>query len=231
MPLLISTSAHSPSSFLSLINMPSRYYIVLIALLAWAGSGLQLYILLANTPANGLTPLQAVGRFFLFFTILSNLLVAISCTIQFLKPQSVAAIFFAKSGTQTAICLYIVVVGLIYNIILRALWKPEGLQLIADNLLHIIVPAAFFSFWLLQVKSEGLNWKQIPRWLIYPAVYLCYALLRGNLEGVYPYPFINPQLNGWQQVGINSVGMLLLFVLLGAVLIAIKKWQGHRAAA
>jgi len=122
-------------------------------------------------------------------------------------------------------------VGLVYNTILRALWKPAGLQLVADNLLHVIVPAAYFIYWLLQVNGKGLRWQQLPGWLIYPALYLGYALLRGKLEGLYAYPFINPTLNSWQQVGINCVGMLLLFVLLGAVLIAIKKWQGHKAAA
>jgi len=211
--------------------MRSSYYLVLIALLAWAGLIIQQYLLLANTPGNGLTPLQAVGRFLLFFTVLSNLMVAISCTVQVFRPQSAAGRFFSKSSTQTAICLYIVVVGLVYNIILRSLWKPTGLQLIADNLLHVIVPAGFFLFWLLQVKGQGLNWKQLAGWLIYPALYLCYALLRGNIEGLYAYPFIDPHVNGWRQVGINSVGMLLLFVLLGAGLTAIKKWQGHRAAA
>ncbi|MFT3674777.1 MAG: Pr6Pr family membrane protein [Chitinophagaceae bacterium] len=211
--------------------MSSRYYITLIALLAWAGLIIQQYLLLAGIPGNGLTPLQAVGRFLLFFTILSNLLVAISCTIQALKTGGAAGRFFAKNSTQTAICLYILVVGLVYNIILRALWKPAGLQLIADNLLHVIVPAAFFLFWLLQVKGKGLSWQQIPGWLIYPALYLCYALLRGKLEGLYAYPFIDPQLHSWSQVGINSLGMLLLFVLLGAALIAIKKWQGRKAAA
>lgn len=211
--------------------MRSRYYIILIALLAWAGLIIQQYLLLAGIPGNGLTAWQAVGRFLLFFTILSNMLVAISCTAIVLKPAGAAGRFFEKSSTQTAICLYILVVGLVYNTILRALWKPAGLQLVADNLLHVIAPAAYFIYWLLQVNGKGLRWQQLPGWLIYPALYLGYALLRGKLEGLYAYPFINPTLNSWQQVGINCVGMLLLFVLLGAVLIAIKKWQGHKAAA
>lgn len=211
--------------------MRSRYYIILIALLAWAGLIIQQYLLLAGIPGNGLTAWQAVGRFLLFFTILSNMLVAISCTAIVLNPAGAAGRFFEKSSTQTAICLYILVVGLVYNTILRALWKPAGLQLVADNLLHIIVPAGFFLYWLFAVRKGDLTWKHIPYWLVYPAIYLCYALLRGNLEGVYPYPFIDPQLNGWRQVGINSMGMLLVFVLLGAALIVIKKWQDHKAAA
>jgi hypothetical protein len=211
--------------------MRTRYYIILIALLAWAGLIIQQYLLLAGIPGNGLTAWQAVGRFLLFFTILTNILVAISCTAIVLKPAGTTGRFFEKSSTQTAICLYILVVGLVYNAILRALWKPTGLQLIADNLLHVIVPAAYFLFWLLQVKTKELKWRQIPGWLVYPALYLCYALARGRLEGLYPYPFIDPGINSWQQVGINCLTMLLLFLLLGAVLIAIKKWQGRRAAA
>lgn len=202
-----------------------RWLLITVAVLAWLALALQLYLLVANTPGNGLTPLQAIARFFLFFTILSNILVAICCTAQWIAPAGKWGLFFSMAGTQTAVCLYITIVGLVYNIILRALWKPTGLQLIADNLLHVIVPAGYLLYWWLMVKGRDLSWKQIPRWLIYPALYLAYALLRGYTEGYYPYPFIDPVLNGWTQVALNSAGMLLLFVITGAVMVAIKKWQ------
>ena len=71
-------------------------YMIILAIIAWSALALQLYILLHNVPGNGLTYLQAVGRFLLFFTILTNLLVAISLTTIVLASQLTWGRFFFK---------------------------------------------------------------------------------------------------------------------------------------
>jgi hypothetical protein len=72
----------------------SKTFMAIIALTAWIALGLQQYILIDNTPGNGMTPLQAVGRFLIFFTVLSNFLVAISLTVILVAPRSGAGLFF-----------------------------------------------------------------------------------------------------------------------------------------
>jgi hypothetical protein len=58
-----------------------KLIMAIIAVVTWFALALQLYILINNTPGNGMTIIEAIGRFFIFFTILTNLLVAVSITI------------------------------------------------------------------------------------------------------------------------------------------------------
>ena len=95
-----------------------------------------------------------------------------------ISPSSPAGIFFSKPSTLTAIALYIFIVGLVYNVILRFIWEPTGLQKWVDETLHVVVPVLFVFSWLLFVIKGTLKWSLPFRWLVYPAVYLVYALLR-----------------------------------------------------
>src|SRR5512145_903270 len=100
-------------------NITEKIFQAIIGITAWIALALQLYILVNNSPGNGMTALQAVGRFFIFFTILTNLVVAVSMTTLFLSPLSKPGLFFAKPSSQTAVAVYILIVGLVYNLILR----------------------------------------------------------------------------------------------------------------
>jgi hypothetical protein len=201
----------------------NKLLMMITALTAWFALGLQQYILIDNTPGNGMTPSEAVGRFLLFFTVLSNLLVAISLTIVLLSPASATARFFTKPSSPAAIALYIFIVGLVYNIILRSQWQPQGLQKIADELLHVAVPILYITWWLLFAGKHSLQWMDSIKWLAYPAVYLVYALVRGSLEGFYPYPFIDVTQWGAGQVAFNCAGLLIVFVIAGLLFVFIGK--------
>ena len=78
-----------------------------------------------------------------------------------------------------------------YNLVLRFLWDPQGWQLVADELLHTVIPLLFLLYWFLFVKRRNLYWKDAFLWLIYPFVYLLYVFFRGAITGLYPYPFID----------------------------------------
>ena len=201
-------------------------YMIILAIIAWSALALQLYILLHNVPGNGLTYMQAVGRFLLFFTILTNLLVAISLTTIVLASQLTWGRFFSKFSSLTAVALYIFIVGLVYNIVLRNIWEPVGLQKWVDEALHVVVPLLFIFFWLFFVPKGNLRWRHTFSWLIYPALYLIYALLRGTIEGFYPYPFIDAGQLGYTRVLINATGLLLVFTIAGFLFIGVDKLKG-----
>ncbi len=198
-------------------------FLAVTALTAWTALGIQLFILLANTPANGMNVQQAIGRFFLFFTVLTNLLVAVAASCLLLAPRSRWGSFFAKPSAAAAITLYIVVVGIVYNIVLRSLWSPVGLQRLADELLHVAVPLLFTTGWMIFAKKQPLTYKDPFWWLIYPAIYLVYALVRGATEGFYPYPFLDAGLHGYAAVATNAAAMLLLFIIAGYGLVFLGK--------
>jgi hypothetical protein len=66
--------------------------------------------------------------------------------------------FFSKPSVTTAIAVYIFIIGLVYNIILRNLWQPQGSQKIADELLHVAVPLLYVLYWLIFAKKNPLQW-------------------------------------------------------------------------
>lgn len=201
----------------------ARLTMLIIALTAWFTLGLQLYLLVSNAEQSGMTPLGAVGRFLAFFTILTNLLVAISLTFILINAESRLGLFFSKTSTQAAISLYILIVGIVYNAILRSLWQPVGFQKWADELLHVVIPVLYVCYWLIFVPKGSLKWSHVIVWLLYPALYLAYALIRGHLEGFYPYPFINVTELGYSKVMTNAVALLVVFMAGGALFVGIDK--------
>jgi hypothetical protein len=128
-----------------------------------------------------------------------------------------------RRTTVTAITVYITVVGLVYNFILRALWTPEGMQRLVDELLHTFIPILFILYWFLSKSTSGLKWKNAFPWLAYPLVYLVFVLLRGSVSGYYPYPFLDVTSLGYNQVVLNCFYLFVVFLLISIVFIAINK--------
>ncbi len=195
----------------------------IIAIVAWFALGLQQYLIIDKIPGNGLTILQALGRFFIFFTVLTNLLIAIAMTTLVIAPQTKWGSYFARPSVLAAIASYIFIVGLTYNVILRSLWAPTGLDRLADELLHVAVPLLFVLYWFLFAPKHSLTSKNVPSWLIYPAVYLVYALVRGAAEGFYAYPFINVRTHGYPIVLRNAAGLMAIFIIVSLLFIFIAK--------
>src|SRR5204863_4440169 len=87
---------------------------------------------------------------------------------------------------RSAVATYIGAVLLIYTIVLRSLWSPQGMQWVVDGLLHYLMPLAYLAFWLVAVRKAGLRWSDSLLWLVYPLFYLTVILVRGRLSGFYP---------------------------------------------
>ena len=181
---------------------------------------LQLYLLLRLTAGKGGTSTAAVVEFFSYFTILSNLLAVLAYLGSLFDRGQGAASFFARPGVKTAIALYIAVVGLVYVIVLRVLWNPVGLAKLADVALHYVTPVYFLLYWLVFVDKSRLAYRDIPSWLIFPVVYAIYALARGLITGIYPYPFLEYPKLGLTRVALNIVVLVAAFAGIGALLVA-----------
>ena len=160
---------------------------------------------------------ETIIRFFSFFTILTNTLVAVYFTLQLFSKKE------PKSGGLTAVTLYITIVGLVYQIVLRPIWNPEGMQMFVDELLHSIVPVCVLIYWMLFENKRTVKWNQIPKWLIYPLIYLVFILIRGNLSNFYPYPFVNVYELGMSTVLLNSVILMVVFIVIATILLGLGK--------
>ncbi len=198
-------------------------FMLLIAVFAWTGVVLQYYIVTGTWQGLGLSSAEGTVRFFAYFTILTNILVAFSLTSVLLKPKSISGVFFNSNGMQTAIAVYIFVVGLVYNLILRSLWKPEGLQLIVDNILHSMVPLLYIIYWMVFIPKEKLATMNSVKWLAYPAIYFIWVLILGYLTKFYPYPFIDVNELGYPKMFLHAGILLVVFYILNLIAINFKK--------
>ncbi len=187
-------------------------YAALIALTAWFAIVFQFYLRTGSA-----------GNFFSFFTIECNLLIAVSLSVAGLFPHSKAGMFFSTLNFQTACTLYIGLVALVYNTVLRGLVPLAGATLLADTLLHVIVPLLYLLYWIFFRPAGSLEYGAGLYWAIFPFLYLLYSLLRGSIVNWYPYPFLNADKYGYGQVLINAVIVTTGFLIGGVLLIAVTK--------
>ena len=108
----------------------------------------------------------------------SNFLVALVFTTVAFHPTWAA--FFRRASVQASTVVYITVVGVVYWLLLKHLWNPQGLQWVADTLLHTWQPIAYVVYWILFAPKRGLRWSDAAIWLTYPLVYVAYILVRGK---------------------------------------------------
>ncbi len=195
---------------------------VILAAISWFAVFLQFRIMINSGEVTGLSKPMLAANFFSYFTILSNLLVAISLSYQLNFPRSKPGQFFNSTSVSTAIAVYIFIVGLVYNLVLRKIWSPTGWQLVADNLLHVAVPLLYVLYWYFFAQREPLGWKSLLSWLIFPALYLSYTLIRGAVINWYPYPFVDAGNLGYVKVALNSLAVLATILITGSVLLVIN---------
>lgn len=200
-----------------------RWSLFAIGVLTWIGLVLQFYLSLRLSLANGRSVLGAIAFFFSFFTVLTNSLIAFETILALITPKSLVGVFFSSPAVQTGTAIYIAVVGIVYSLVLRELWNPEGAQKLADLVLHDLVPILYVAWWFFFVPKNGLRWKHAVWWLAYPFVYLVYTMVRGRIVGTYPYPFLDVSALGYGRVLANATILLAVFLGIGVVIVAISR--------
>lgn len=182
--------------------------VAFLSVLCWFTVILQLVLIIVNRQAS---IIETLIRYFTFFTILSNILVAFVFTAEWLQSNLLK--FFAKSNTQVAIAVYIFVVGFVYNTILRFIWQPKGCDKVADELLHLVIPIVYILFWYFKFSKQTITYKSIFGWLLFPMIYIIVVMIRGYFSNYYPYPFLNVSDLGIEKVFYNAIYMTLFFVI------------------
>ncbi len=190
-----------------------RMVAALTALVGWAGLALQLILILGQL---GLA--LGTWRFLGYFTIISNIAVAVVATLIAVGGHTGLAGPRARLAGLTAI----VAVGLVYSLLLRSMWNPRGLQKLADAALHDWTPMLYLLMWAL-LPHGRLDRRDVKWALLLPALYLAYALGRGAMDGWYAYWFLNPASQTLAALSLSILGMLALFATIAAVAVAVDK--------
>ncbi|MDD1015843.1 Pr6Pr family membrane protein [Pseudomonas rubra] len=189
-----------------------------------------MYLLLWARWQEQASLLGGLVTLFSFFTVLSNTLVAVVLSSAAFGRDSPLRRFFLAPWVSSGVAACIILVGLAYSLLLRHLWHPQGWQWLADELLHDVMPLVFVVYWWCCVEKGSLRARHLLAWLLYPLGYFAYALLRGQVIGVYPYPFIDVAELGYARVVLNALAILLGFVTIGLLLLGLDHWQGGRLA-
>ncbi|MBC7934700.1 MAG: Pr6Pr family membrane protein [Rhizobacter sp.] len=195
-------------------------FLMIGAAITWFALLLQLYIIILNRVES--VP-ETIIHFFSFYTVLTNILVAFCSTVLLVKPNSRSGIFFSQPSVLAVNTIYITVVGVIYNLILRQIWSTVGFQRLADEVLHVVIPLLFILYWYFFTPKGGLVWQNAFPWLMYPFVYAVFVLFRGTLSGFYPYPFVDANTLGLKTILLNSDGLFTGFFILSLLFIVITK--------
>ena len=193
---------------------------------------LQFSITIPASIAAGRGFFGSIVFYFSFFTILTNI-AAVLVHVSLLSPAGYAWLpGFAGPRMRAGVAVAITVVFLVYVAVLAPLWRPQGLALLCDVLLHYVTPALFVLWWLAAGADGSLRWGDIPAWLACTVLYVIYALARAPFAGEVPYPFLDIGRNGTLSVALSSAAIAALFVVLGALAVFIdRSLPRHRNAA
>ncbi len=180
-------------------SQSARGFAAAVALAAAIGLVIQFDVALTRTAASVAETLWSLLR---YFTILTNILVAcvfgrIAAIPLPLRPP------WVLPGTVYMIGL----VGVIYVLLLQGLVELHGADQVANALLHYLTPVMAVAYWLACAPKGTLRYQDPFLWATVPALYVAYALIRGAVDGHYPYPFLNVTAHGGAAVMVNCVAI------------------------
>ena len=152
-------------------------------------------------------------RMFSFFTVQSNILVAVAaCTL---------ALDRARDGRWWRVLrldalVGISVTGVVYTTVLRTQQQLHGWAVATDAVFHYAVPLAAVIGWLAFGPRPRCDARTVCWSLAWPVAWLAYTLLHGYVTGWYPYPFIDVTRHGYGIVGLNALAVTAALVVMAA---------------
>ncbi len=167
-------------------------------------------------------------NFFSYFTVETNILVVVSLLL------SAIAVAMNKNhkldGFRSAVTVYILIVGIGFSTLLASIDDVALTAVPWDNtVLHYIMPVAVLVDFLLDRPKRARSFKQSLTWLLFPIMYVVYSLVRGKLIAWYPYPFLNPQANGYGRVVVTVSGLFGLTLALTWIITKLSDGKGSHA--
>ena len=190
---------------------------LVVAVVAWFALAFQLALvvsgeaILVDEDPPGLV--ARTYRYFAYFTIQSNVLVAITSTVLARNPVEDR---LGWRAARLAGIVGITVTALVYFTLLRGLLELDGANWLADLLLHQAVPVLALAGWAIAGPRPRTGLRETAYALAWPVAWLGWTLVVGQVDGWVPYPFLDADEEGWGAVGIACAGITILFLLLFA---------------
>lgn len=208
----------------------SRTWHIITAVLTWAALILQLVLVLQGgrvlDEAAAPAPLGTrLVRFISYFTVLSNLLVAVTTTTLVLGQERYPT-WWKVLRLNAVVC--IAVTGLVHWFLLRPLLDLDGADWLADKLLHLAVPFVAVIGWAVFGPRGAVSSRLLLPSLSFPIGWLVYTLVRGAVVDWYPYPFLDVNLHGYAGALAACAGVAVLLLALTWGAVELDRWLTHR---
>jgi hypothetical protein len=183
-----------------------------------AATGWALVVLLYVADAHYRSLAHTI-TFFSYFSVLSNILAALTLTVVALGPAARGQ-WLLRPAVAGAIMLYMCVTGLAFAIRAPSDW--QGWRAVALTGLHHVMPIAFLTFWIVFIPKGSLTLRDTFLWLIFPLLYVTCLLLCGPC-----YTFLNAGVLGFERVARNIGLMAVAFMAMAQSLVLIDRVLGR----
>lgn len=173
----------------------------------------------ATIPARNIgDPSFSVANYFSYFTVLSNVLAIVVLAVGGLVDPTTPRWRWFRG----AVTLYMVITAVVYAVLLA------GIDVMLNDAwinfaMHRALPLMLLIDWIVTAPRATIGWRTSLMWLVFPLGYTAYTLARGPVVDWYPYPFLDPRIEGWVAlVG----GALLIAVAMAAMARAVGALAG-----
>jgi hypothetical protein len=170
------------------------------------------------------SPTFTAGNFFSYFTVLSNVLLAVTMVALAIRPALAQHVpFLTLRGIAT---VGIIVTGLVYAALLAPASADVDVSLRwVDFVVHTLAPIVGLADWLVDRPQGRVPLATAVSWLAFPVVWLLYTMIRGAVTDWYPYPFLDPDQEPVGTIIATCLAITALFVALAA---GLYWWCGRR---
>lgn len=140
-------------------------------------------------------------EYFTFFTVDTSILVGLILLIGAYQSFTGRAESRAFTIARFSLVTSYVIVGVVYNLLLRGL-PPSAADAgyewptVPNDVLHVWAPILLVVEWLLVAHTHHLRWNASFWTWSYPFIWLGFTLVRGSIDGWWPYFFIDPNDKG-----------------------------------
>lgn len=159
-------------------------------------------------------------EYFAFFSINSSILAGIVLALSGLallqgKDESERLHTFRLIATVSMIIVGVVYHALLGDSAVDARDVGYAWPVLPNLIIHTYAPILIVVDYLLSIKGYKPSWKKAWWVVVYPLAWLAFSLVRGLLDGWWPYWFINPNSEG------GVIGMLTYVLIIAAAFIAL----------
>lgn len=202
-----------------MLNRALNFLIVLFVILV-VGIETHTYWLNQLRPWQPASPIGRIIFYYSFFTVLSNIMLALSCLILTFKPNCSNLIF---NVIRLNGLVGVLITMIVYNLMLRGIHRPPTVLLqFANESLHVVIPLLGLISWLIYGPFYRMQFKVIVYAFLTLLTYGVYIFMRGYYTNLYPYPFINVNRVGYENAFIAVIAIAVLFVCLVLLLKAVE---------